>query len=244
MKKILFIIIAAGFLFSFSVAFAQNEELGVAGGVNPSSPFYFFDALGEWLAVRLTFNPVKKVELKLKHAGERLAELKDIEEKGALTDKRTEKLKNSYEKIMQNSETDIDFLQGQGRDVSALVKKMEDLTARHTAVLERVLEKVPEQAKAAIERALEVSKRGHERAIEAIQKEMEGGKIKAEELKEEVREKVKEMKEKKSREKSGILEELDLEKEQAEIEDLTGDLDKNGLDDIGGDISDLEKLVQ
>lgn len=240
-KKVFAIVL--GVMFVFSVVSAQSEDLGVSAGTTPDSPFYFLDKLGEWFAVKLVFNPVKKAELKLKHASERLAELKDIEEKGALNDKRMEKIKSSYENLMDETDGDIKNAKQKGKDVAELVKKMEELTARHTAVLEKVLEKVPEQAKAAIEKVLEKSKRGHERAIEAIQKEMEEGKIKEEELGEEVREKAEEMKEKKEREKSGQLEEIELE-EMEEIEELSGEAEKDELEDIGGDISDLEKLVQ
>lgn len=242
MKTKLFTIIL-GTMFVFSAALAQSEDLGVSAGTTPDSPFYFLDKLGEWFAVKLTFNPVKKAELKIKYAGERLAELKDIEEKGALSDKRTEKIKSSYENLIDETGGDIENAKEKGKDVAELVKKMEELTARHTAVLEKVLEKVPEQAKAAIEKVLEKSKRGHERAIEAIQKEIEEGKIEEEELEEEVREKAKEMKEKKEREKSGQLEEIELE-ETEEIEELSDETEKDELGDIGADISDLEKLVQ
>lgn len=243
MKTKLFILSLA-LMFSFSFALAQADDLGVTAGTTPDSPFYFLDKLGEWFAVKLAFNPVKKAELKLKYAGERLAELKDIEEKGALNDRRAEKIKNSYENLMDETGGDIENAKQQGKDVAELVKKMEDLTARHTAVIEKVLEKVPEQAKAAIEKVLEKSKLGHERAIEAIQKEMEEGKIKAEELKEEVRERVKEIKERKMEERGEILLLPEIESEQEEIDELSGETEKDELEDIGGDISDLENLVR
>lgn len=50
-----------------------------------------------------------------------------------------------------------------------LFEKLVDLTERQQEVLQRVYDRVPEQAKPALLRALEVSRRGHERATEAIQ---------------------------------------------------------------------------
>lgn len=46
-----------------------------------------------------------------------------------------------------------------------------ELTGRQQAVLERVLERAPEAARAGLERALENSRRGHERARQALEKE-------------------------------------------------------------------------
>ena len=102
---VIFVFIA---VFGFSFVLAQTDDLGVSAGTTPDSPFYFLDKLGEWFAVKLAFNPVKKVELKLRYASERIAELKDIEEKGALNEKRTEKIKVSYENLMEETKGDLE----------------------------------------------------------------------------------------------------------------------------------------
>lgn len=54
-------------------------------------------------------------------------------------------------------------------DRDSLFEKLVDLTEHQQRVLERVRDRVPDQAKPALERALDVSTRGHERAKEAIQ---------------------------------------------------------------------------
>lgn len=230
-----------------SVAFAQTD-LAVAPGLTPKSSLYFLDGVGEWIALRLTFNPIKKAEKKLQYASERLAELKKMEEENTVDKEAADKVKNNFERLANDAVSDVDVLKAQGRDVVELVQKMEDLSARHTAVLTEVLEKVPEQAKEAIERALEVSKRGHERAIEAIEKEVEEGSIKIEELEDELEKEVenvrKERKQKEELRPGSEIEELELEDEQDEIDDLTKEIEGNGLNDSSGEINEIEKSIK
>lgn len=245
--KIKLLASVAGFFLIFSFALAQ-DDLGVSAGLTPKSPFYFLDTFSDWLNLKLTFNSIKKVEKKLEQASERLAELKALKDDGNLDQENAEKLKEKYKNLSEGAEADAKDLKTKGKDITALVKKMEDLTARHTAVLQKVLEKVPEQAKDSIEKALEVSKRGHEQAIEAIQKEVKEGKIKREELREEIKGEIEEEVEIEGeeieREKEGVeeLKESDFEKEQKEIEETTRELEKNGLNDIDEDLNELEEL--
>lgn len=226
-------------MFSFTFAQAETET---SAGITPSSRFYFIDNLGEWLSIKLTFNPIKKVEKKLQNASERLAELKALKDEGSLDKENAEELKDRYQKLSDDVEASVKDLKAKGKDISALVKKMEDLTARHIAVLEKVLEKAPEQAKDALEKVLEKAEQGHEKAIEAIQKEVEDGNIKKEELKEDVRMKFKEMKEKKAGEK---LEELNLEEDQRGIEESMKELgNSNGTGEIEKGLEEAEKSAR
>ena len=55
---------------------------------------------------------------------------------------------------------------GKGKDVNALVAKLEANAQRHQAVLQRVLDKAPDQAKAAIRHAMEASQHGLQNAME------------------------------------------------------------------------------
>lgn len=239
MKKLAIPLIS--FFLMFSFAFAQ-ADLGVSAGLTPKSAIYFLDTLGEWLSLKLTFNPVKKVEKKIEYATERLAELKTLEDEGELDKNNADSLKDKYKKLTEDAQSDSEKLKSEGKDVSGLVQKMEELTARHTAVLEKVLEKVPEQARDAIEKALEVSKRGHEQAMEALQKEVGEGKIKKEELREEVKMKIEEMREKKDGEK---LEELNLDQDQKEIEESMKEMESgNGTSEIEKGLEEAEKSAR
>lgn len=233
MGKIL-LISFLGFLLTFSFTFAQSD-IEVSPGFTPKSSFYFFDSLGEWLNLKLTFNPIKKAEKKLQYASERLAEMKSLKDINQLDKETAEKIKNKYKDLAEGAESDVKDIKVKGRDVSELVKKMEELSARHTAVLEKVLEKVPEQAKDAVQKALETSKRGHEQAIEAIRKEMKEGTIKKEELKKGVVEEI---------ERTEKLEEINNGKDMEEIDKMSKDLDKNESSDVDSDLNELDKAVR
>lgn len=250
MKKLAVLFIS--FFVVFSITFAQQTDLGVSAGLAPDSVFYFFDGVGEWVNLRLTFNKAKKAEKRLNYASERLAELEKIKGKGELDQEKAEKLKNKYASLTAGANDDLSQLKSAGKDVTELVKKMEDISARHNAVLEKVLEKVPEQARDAIQKALEMSKRGHEMAIEAIKKEAEEGNIKLEELKEEVKKEVKkrsekirkqeeEEKESEQEEESSEMEEI--EKEQEEVESMMKDIERDNLKSATSEVDTLEQSI-
>lgn len=238
MKKIFLATII--FFLAFSLAFAQQDNLGVSAGLTPTSRLYFLDQLGEWLNLKLTFNPIKKVEKKLEYASERLAEIRSLEDSKELNKNVAEKIKDKYKNLTEEAEKDTKDLKSKGKDVVELVKKMEEISARHTAVLQKVLEKVPEQAKDAIQKVLESSQAGHKQAIEAIQKEVNEGKIKTEDLKDEVKSQIKP----REREESEELEELNIESENKEIENMVKELDKDELSDMDKGVSDLENSVR
>lgn len=231
------------FFLAFSVAFAQQDDLGVSAGLTPKSRLYFFDSLGEWLNLKLTFNATKKVEKKLKYASERLAELKSIKDSKELDKDNAEKIKEKYKNLTEEAEKDTKDLKSKGKNVTELVKKMEEISARHTAVLQKVLDKAPEQARDAIQKVLEASQEGHRQAIEAIQKEVDEGKIEPKDLKDEVKSQIK-PREREESEESEELEELNIESENKEIESMTKGLDKDELGDIDKGISDLENSVR
>ena len=212
--KIKLLVSLAGFLLMISSVSARTfvvpHILEVSSGITPNSVFYFLDNWGEWINLKITFNQAKRAEKKLQYASERLAELEALGDMGDIKKEHAEKIKNKYEELNADVENDIKDLKAKGQDVAELIKKIEAISVRQIAVLEEVLEKVPEQAKDAIEHALEVSKRGHERAIEAIEKEVEDGKIKLEDLGDDLRNEVKQKKGDKSLE----LKEIEIDEER------------------------------
>jgi len=58
--------------------------------------------------------------------------------------------------------------QGLGKDITTVDQLVASATSIHLEVLAEVYDKVPEQARSAIERAMTVSVRGHERAVKAL----------------------------------------------------------------------------
>ena len=238
-------ILSLSFLMVFSFSFAQSStDLGVAAGLTPKSTFYFLDQWSEWLTLRLTFNRVKNIERQLEYANERVAEAKALQDSGDLKKDYAEKLKRAYQKLTENAVSQEQKIKIEGKDVSELVKKIEDISSRHTAVLQKVLDKVPEEARDAIEHALEVSKRGHEQAIESIQKEVEEGTIKEEELDEDVREEVRNKSRKQEEEKSIDSLEINIEEDQKSLEAHMEDLNKSELNDLDSDLNTLERGIK
>jgi len=169
MKKI----ISFGLVLSFlSVGFCLAQEVKEYTLSNPrltpESAFYFLKSWWEGIRMFFTFRATSKAKLHLDYAEERLAELNKLIERKNY--QYLERLQERYNYHLNKTEEIIDSLEKEGKDVFDLVQKLEEHTIRHQAVLLRVLEKVPSQAKEAIQRALEKSKQGQERAIQAIQK--------------------------------------------------------------------------
>lgn len=149
-------------------------------GLTPASPLYVFDRLEKWARLNLlTFNPVKKAELRTRIAEERLAELRAI----SVTDGVSESLIERAEERMQTSAQDatrnIADLDGQGRDISAVVERLSELSLKQQQVLEGVLGRIPERARPAIQRALEVSHDGLATAREVVARQHDKGFINA-----------------------------------------------------------------
>ncbi|MFC1908754.1 DUF5667 domain-containing protein [Chloroflexota bacterium] len=85
-----------------------------------------------------------------------------------------------------------DIAEGLGKDITSIEQRIAKSVANRLEVLERVYEKVPEQAKPAIESAIANSVRKHERAIEALKKKSALGEITEEvPLSERIRERIK-----------------------------------------------------
>lgn len=238
-------ILSLSFLMAFSIAFAQNNaDLGVAAGLTPKSFFYFLDRWSEWLTLQLTFDPIKKAERQLEYANERVAEAKALQDTGNLKKDYAEELKNDYQKLVEDAATQEQKVKAEGKDVTGLVKKMEDISSRQTEVLQNVLDKAPEEAKDAIEHALEVSKQGHEQAIESIQEEVESGDIKEEELKSDTRKEVQDKIQERKNEEAKKSLEIKSEEDQKALERHIEDLNKNELNDLDSDLNTLEKGIK
>ncbi len=162
MKKIILPIIVLSLLFG-GVAFAQETELPDPG-LTPDSPFYFLERITEAIGTFFTFGDLKKAKRYTALAAERLAEAQAVaeKEKPELIEKILERYENQLVKALFRAER----AQTKGKDTEEITKTITEASQKHIIVLERVLEKVPEQAKPAIERAITVStKEGLEKAV-------------------------------------------------------------------------------
>lgn len=147
------------------VTLAQEVELP-SPGLTPDSPFYFFDTLGEKIAMFFTFGAEKKAEKALKFAEEKLAEVKVMVEKNRT--KAVEKATQKYQDFLNVANIKIQEAKEKGKDVEELVILITEKILKHQEVLVDVFEKVPEEAKTAIQKAIEISTKGSEEAVQAV----------------------------------------------------------------------------
>lgn len=155
-------------LVSLVLSVVADEELPDPG-VTPDSMLYGLDRAFERISLALTFDRAAKAEKRLQIASERISELKAMVDKGK--PEFVEKLKEDYEEELNEAESDMEAARALGKNVTLLAEHVANATSKHIAVLERVLDKVPDQAKSAILHAINVSQRGHQRAVENILKE-------------------------------------------------------------------------
>lgn len=128
---------------------AQPAELPDPG-ITPDSPFYFMDRM---------FSVFKSGEaLADERAAETVAMAQEGNERGLA--KAQEGYAKAMEKRQRGAEKDENTAEEVARQAS-----------NHLAVLARVKEQVPEQAKAGIDRAIAESAKGRENALAALEKE-------------------------------------------------------------------------
>ncbi len=144
-------------------------EVEEEAGIPPDSIIYGLDRAFERISLALTFDRAKKAEKRLKIASERIAELKVMVKKGK--PEFAEKLAKEHNEELEKAENDIEKAKALGKNVTALREHVAEMTYKHVIVLQRVLEKVPEQAKVHIQNAIEKSQKGNEIAIANIEKE-------------------------------------------------------------------------
>ena len=111
-------------------------------------------------------NPERATEINLKAAEARLNRAKVKAEEGETEE--AEKAVKEFENQHKFGEEISEIAKGLGKDTTTVEQLMGRATSIHLEILAKVYEKVPEQAKPAIEKAMEVSAKGHERAVELL----------------------------------------------------------------------------
>jgi hypothetical protein len=165
----------------------QANDLAEAGML-PDSPFYFLKSWSESLGTFLTFGDVAKAERFLNLSEKRLAEARALVVKGK--PEVAEKAVGRYQEQLNRALAKAEEAKAKGLDTDEVLAKVSEATLKHQAVLADVYERVPEQAKAAIQRAMQAGMRGHEEALEAVSGQ------KREEVMEQVEQKRQEVEEK------------------------------------------------
>lgn len=138
-------------------------------GILPDNPFYGLKKAFEGLGTVFTFDQVAKAERYVKLAETRLAEADQMVEKGK--PEFVSQLTSEYEDNLQRANEISVAAQGVGRNVTRVRELVALATSVHQDVLRDILERVPDEAKPAIERALENSKKGQEEALSRLGEE-------------------------------------------------------------------------
>jgi len=167
MKKIIFLstfLLFLTLLLAPSV-FAQNSD-SPDPGLTPDSPFYFLKTWKESIQTFFTFGAENKAKQFLHLAEVRLAEYQKMVEKGKT--EIAEKTIEKYEKQLSRALEKAEEAKEKGKDVGELAALITEKTLKYQEALVEVFDKVPEQAKPAIQKAIEASKKGSEEAIKAV----------------------------------------------------------------------------
>ncbi|XOB41740.1 MAG: DUF5667 domain-containing protein [Candidatus Nealsonbacteria bacterium] len=144
---------------------AQEAELP-SPGLTPDSPFYFLDTLAEKIGMFFTLGAEKKAEKAVRYAEEKLAELKAMAEKNKI--QALERANQKYQEFLRLANMKTQEAKEKGKDVEELAVLITEKTLKHQEVLIEIFEKVPEEAKEGIQKAIEVSRSGSEEAVQAV----------------------------------------------------------------------------
>ena len=142
-----------------AVVGAGGAATVVSRGSIPGDILYPVKETTENVRVATAFSDESKAKVHLAIADEKLNEIEKLEARGKSADKiiaATERLEKNQGKAIEK----LEKAQSEGKDVTAIVARLQSNLERQQSVLARVLEKVPEQAKAAIQRAMENSQGG------------------------------------------------------------------------------------
>ncbi len=148
--------------FCAGVVLAQNGVLPDPG-LTPDSPFYFLEIIAEKIGNFFTFGDKAKAERMVDLMDERMAEAQKM-----LKEKKVEPAKKAlerYQKHFQEFEKKLEKMGREGESLDGVIEKVVIATEKHIAVLEKVYEKAPYEAKNTILRVMGVSLRGQEKAL-------------------------------------------------------------------------------
>ena len=126
---------------------ALNALESAAGAQeNPQKEAQYFLGVANGRAVQMRFAAVRGDHQSLQGAGQ------------------------AYARALNNTMGAVNKAQRQGKNPSGTLGRVASATKKHQATLGKVLERVPENARAAIEEAMQVSQRGHRMAVARLQR--------------------------------------------------------------------------
>lgn len=137
-------------------------------GKAPRGVGYGFMRAWEKISLAFTFNEEKEAELYLKFAERRLLESLEVIEEDV---EKAAELLEEYEENLEKGNEISRIAQSVGKNITKVSELVAIATSMHLDALEAALERVPEQAKASIQRAISSSKIGNEEALDTLEKD-------------------------------------------------------------------------
>ena len=154
-------IIGAIFISGTATVFASD-------GSKPGDILYSVDRASEFVRGMFIFGDQAKTEFKFAQATERLEELEILRNNNAPQDI-VDVAANNYSIAISEAADKLDKIVKNGGNINeSLAMSVAEATSVHLDTLVKVYEKVPEQAKPSIEKAMTSSEQGTERSLDAI----------------------------------------------------------------------------
>lgn len=125
------------------------EDLEVSSPtILPGNPLYFLKNISRGVQSFFTFNSVKKAELELRFADERLVEAKTLVEKSPENTAALQNAIESYQERVAALETRLEGLSetSQNPNVNALLEKVTDRAIKHEKLFDEIISKTAEGA--------------------------------------------------------------------------------------------------
>lgn len=146
----------------------DNREL-IEPSILPDSPFYFIELLKEKMIIWFTFGPEKEIEKYWKFAELRMAEYQKMIDNGKT--ETAQKVLERYGDTVQKILDKVEELKNEQKGILKFSQKAEQILSKHTVVLEKNLDKVPEQARDSLMRAIIASKKSLNKVLDYQNKE-------------------------------------------------------------------------
>ena len=156
-RRLLSLLLVAGL--ATSLSFAQEEEVVLEAQEGLTT--------AELNAINSQGDPKKRANKAMDIANKKMKEARKNARAGDAV--AAENAVKGFEASLDHAMNSLEEGEEQGADLSSTILKVSDATLKHEASLAKVLERVPDQAKPHIEHAMEVSRRGHDRALGALE---------------------------------------------------------------------------
>ena len=113
-------------------------------------------------------NPGQQAETFLKAADRRAAQAQNASARG--DDAGTQRAAAGYARVLNGSLNAVNQAQNEGQNIEPLLSRVANATRRHESALGDTMGRVPEEARASLQRAMEASQKGNQTAVANLER--------------------------------------------------------------------------